>query len=159
MNFEKLVLLQPQWSGYGRIVIAMKAALAELARRTQRCEDLSEVADYFHDQVVTRSLMNASKPVEAERLVTAVDAAVKHAGGRDGCLENIYVWRVQKTDFLHGAARWGEHLIAFFMFEGLEQGLVVVAPMVRPGPTKFLRLTVLKRPASALLVPKPAGLQ
>lgn len=124
--------------------------LAELARRTERCKDLSEIADYFHDEVATDALMEASRPIKSGRLRDIVEATVRHVRGPEARLGSVSIWRARRTDFVHGAGWSNGDIVAFFLFEKLERGLAIISPAGRAGATHLLRLSVFACPTDVV---------
>jgi hypothetical protein len=132
------------------------ARLARLRELLVAGEELTEAADYFHEQLVPdESFLTSGSDAENPRLLGILGGVLK-AIAPGGELGYPMTLRLEKHAMCHGCAFWRGGIALFFYFEDLDLGLCSYQRSLSDPNVQFVRFSV-SQAYSGWLVPRERG--
>jgi len=143
-----------------------KQAMVELKRRMRTAKDLSDIWNWFHDELVTSDrFLCLGEPYEDKRLIEAIECGAQAVCGKETRLLPLII-RVAEERFCHGsiviagARRDDDRLGVVMFFEDLDIGLfgIMRLPLTQRtmGQLVLMRLTLLPIASPAVVVTQRA---
>ena len=121
-------------------VVHQEQVIAELRERMTG-SDFKAAADYFFDTFVGLPELRDTRTVRHDRLDVAVRTVIaQYFDGQKP--QQLLIGRLDKTPLLHGMAALDGVICAFFYFEDIDTGLVVLSPFASGGTTAFVRFSL-----------------
>lgn len=119
--------------------------LATLKKKLLEAKDLTEIADYFlNDLGNDAAFARSGEPIEDQRFLAALGQVVaRTVGAKVGMLRGTPV-RVAEHRLVHGAFDFGKWTIMMFYFDDVEQGFLALGD--ERGPDRFARFSLVASP-------------
>ena len=119
------------------------AKVSKLRKLLLTAQDLDEVSEYFHEELVPDdAFISSGTRTSNPRLLTALEAVLERVT-KGGKLGTPLLIRLAEHALCHGYSTWGAGHVVFFYFEQLELGFCSYSPDLRSTEVSLLRFNLM----------------
>lgn len=124
------------------------AELATLRKCLLEATDLSDAYGYFSDHFGSDpTFIDVGQPMKDPRpILEMVGKIIANLLHETCAIAPLVVMHIPEHRFVHGVLDVGTHLASFFYFEDVESGLCAVGGADSPGPSQFVRFSLVQTP-------------